>query len=166
MRLRNLSALSLVVSVALLCPFVHRESVSASSGGAKAPPADQSRWVADNEGDTFVYYDDGAGAACRPATVDEAANFARRDENLELHVIRPQGPSLHAAGNINIVLRSTTQLDGFPAAKSGFIAAAARWQDRLQSQTPITIVLDVDFGPTRFGTPFGTGVLGATATQS
>src|SRR5262249_51440728 len=51
-------------------------------------------------------------------------------------------------------------------AKAGFLNAAAKWQERLQAKTPITIVLDVDFGPTRFGTPFGSNVLGATATQS
>src|SRR5262245_53483749 len=99
MRLSKLSFLALVMSVALLCsPFIHREGVSASSRIMKTSPAAQSGWVADNEADTFVYYDDGAGAACRPATVDEAAAFARRDDSLDLHVIQPQGPSLHDAG--------------------------------------------------------------------
>src|SRR5215510_10779350 len=160
MKLSKLSFLAFVVSIPLLySPLLRVQSASASSPPAKAQLSGQNGWVADTESETFVYYDNGEGATCRPATTDEAAAFAMRDDGLEMKVIHPEGPSLRDAGNINIVLRSTAQLDGFPAAKAGFLAAAAKWQDRLQSLTPITVVLDVDFGPTRFGTPFGANVL-------
>ena len=41
--------------------------------------------------------------------------------------------------------------------------AAAVWTDRIQ--TPITLVIDVDFGSTWFGTPYQAQVLGSTSPQ-
>jgi len=67
-------------------------------------------------------------------------------------------------GGLTIILRGTPQLDSFPQAKAAFLTAAARWESLIA--TPITIVVDVDFGPTFFGSPFGPGVIGATDTQS
>lgn len=66
-----------------------------------------------------------------------------------------------AATGLDIILRGTAQLDGLPAAKQAFINAAATWEARLKN--PVTIVMDVDYGTTRFGTAYGTGVLGSTS---
>src|SRR5262249_36560116 len=63
-----------------------------------------------------------------------------------------------------IVLMGTPQLDGFPQAKAAFVRAAANWEAIIG--TPITIVINVDFGPTRFGTPFPQGVIGSTSSQT
>jgi hypothetical protein len=54
-------------------------------------------------------------------------------------------------------------LEGYPAAKAAFINAAVTWESLIQ--TPITVIIDVDFGPTRFGVPFPAGVLGSTDSQ-
>ena len=62
------------------------------------------------------------------------------------------------SGGLNIVLRPTAQLDAFPEAKAAFVRAAARWEALIAN--PVTIYVDVDFGPTLFGEPFGSGVVG------
>ena len=61
---------------------------------------------------------------------------------------------------LTIMLRGTAQLDTFPDAKAAFIRSAARWESVIQN--PITVIVDVDFGPKRFGTPYGGGILGST----
>ena len=69
------------------------------------------------------------------------------------------------AQGLKIVLRSTPQLDSFPQAKEAFLRAAALWESVIQ--TPITIIVDVDFGPTIFGEPYPSSfIIGATDTQA
>lgn len=106
---------------------------------------------------------------CMAATSAEAENMLSRAK---------QGPALHRISDftssdvatagvpqtgLNIILRGTTQLEGFPDAKAAFIRAAANWQALIQ--TPITVVVDVDYGPTGFGQKFDTGVIGQTDSQ-
>ncbi len=65
------------------------------------------------------------------------------------------------AVGLDIVLRGTDQLEANPAAKQAFIVAAQAWETRLLNN--VTVVMDVDYGPTRFGTPFSSAnVLGST----
>ncbi len=81
----------------------------------------------------------------------------------KLHIL----PSLNDQRSFNglkIILRATDQLMQYPEVISAFIRAAARWERVIS--TPITTVLDVDFGPTWFGSGFGERVLGATATTT
>ena len=70
----------------------------------------------------------------------------------------------NAAPNITIVLRATQQLEQNTDAKNAFIRAAQNWEAIIKS--PITIYIDVDFGSTRFGQPWPSGVLGSTSTPS
>ena len=76
-------------------------------------------------------------------------------------------PSLNADRNaeggagFRIVLRATDQLLDRPAALLAFRRAAARWERILQ--TDLTTVIDVDYGPERFGTPYPSNVLGSTS---
>jgi hypothetical protein len=86
----------------------------------------------------------------------------RRDDESSLLVITPEREKTEATG-LTLVLRGTPQLERFPQAKSAFLRAAAVWQAAVQ--TPITVVVDVDFGTTRFGTPYPDGVLGSTDSQ-
>ena len=103
----------------------------------------------------------GSQITCRKATREEALALTKRD-GVERRVI---SPASHASSNgLKIILRATPQLDSFPEAKAAFLAAAARWESLIS--TPITIVIDVDFGPTFFGQPFPPLVLGSTDTQS
>jgi hypothetical protein len=123
----------------------------------------QPLWSADPVSDSFVYEVQDGAIECRPALPDEAQAMNTIDHSATLHVIsdlyQPQ-----AAGAMNIILRGTTQLDGFPQARDAFLRAAESWKARVEA--PITVVIDVDFGPTRFGQTFPQGVLGSTSTQS
>ncbi len=81
----------------------------------------------------------------------------------KLHIL----PSLNDQRSFNglkIILRATDQLMQYPDVVLAFKIAAARWERVIT--TPVTTVLDVDYGPTRFGAAFGAGVLGATSTTT
>jgi Calx-beta domain len=119
--------------------------------------------------DSFVLYRNARGElACRSASADERRTLTRDDPS-ELHQINH--PELLAgAGNqpatndlpqhLTIILRATNQLNNFPTAKAAFISAAQNWESLVKS--PVTIYIDVDFGPTFFGDPWPEDVLGAT----
>ncbi len=65
---------------------------------------------------------------------------------------------------LKIVLRGTQQLEEFPQAKQAFLRAAATWERIIES--PISIVLDVDFGPKNFDVPFPNDrIIGSTRSQ-
>ncbi len=119
------------------------------------------------EASGFVLYQDGNQTVCRQATSEQAQAFARRDPELPLRAINHGEPGLssrqQAQTGLRIILRSTAQLDGFPAAKAAFIRAAQTWESLIR--TPITVVIDVDFGPRRFGQDYPAGAIGATAEQ-
>jgi CSLREA domain-containing protein len=86
----------------------------------------------------------------------------QRDPTLPLHVITPLEVSQQRTG-LRIILRATPQLEQFPQAKAAFLRAAQTWERWIRN--PITIVLDVDFGPTRFGQPYPPRVIGSTRSQ-
>lgn len=74
-------------------------------------------------------------------------------------------PSLNDQYNLRglrIILRATDQLMKYPDAILAFRRAAARWERVIT--TPITTVIDVDYGIQGFGFSFNTGVLGSTWT--
>lgn len=112
-----------------------------------------------------LYLEDGR-VACRDATPEEAFSLTRKAPGLELREIqRPVGgrSALQATG-LRIVLRGTTQLEAFPQAKDAFVQAAAVWEGFIRN--PITVILDVDYGPTRFGEAWpSSSVLGSTMSQ-
>jgi hypothetical protein len=68
------------------------------------------------------------------------------------------------ANGLTITLRATQQLEGYPDAKAAFLKAAATWEALIAS--PITVIIDVDFGPNRFGQTYPAGVLGSTSSQA
>ncbi len=102
-------------------------------------------------------------AVCRNATEEETRAMQSRDPEEPLRSLNLESTaSAPSQEGMKIILRGTNQLEQFPAAKAAFIRAAGRWESMIQS--PITLVIDVDYGPTRFGQPFG-GVLGSTDVQ-
>jgi hypothetical protein len=115
----------------------------------------------------FINYRSNGAVACRQATEGEATALKRRASQ-SLHVIssgrraRSQNFSTESVG-LQIVLRATSQLENYPAAKAAFLSAAATWESLID--TPITVVIDVDFGPTWFGERFDNDVLGQTDSQ-
>lgn len=104
------------------------------------------------------------GKECRPMTVGEELEMGVAEPHGELHDVTDNSPRRSAQTGLKITLRGTQQLESFPEAKAAFQRAAAKWEAIIS--TPITIILDVDFGPTRFGTPYPSGVLGSTGTQT
>jgi hypothetical protein len=114
--------------------------------------------------DGHVRYLDASGnIVCRGATPDESVSMKRRGPNGPLHVIKPARKARGSVGGLNIVLRATPQLENFPAAKAAYIRAAETLEALIGNQ--ITVVIDVDFGPTRFGEPYDPNIIGSTDPQ-
>ena len=121
----------------------------------------RSTWLAPNNLGAFVRKLVERRAVCLEAGIEQAAGIRDRDPNQPLTVIGSD-PSLGQHG-LSIILRGTSQLRGFPQASEAFERAAARWEAVIQ--TRMTIVIDVDFGPTLFGRPFDDDVVGSTDAQ-
>ncbi|MGH9842574.1 MAG: NF038122 family metalloprotease, partial [Blastocatellia bacterium] len=115
----------------------------------------------------FVTEAEGGQTVCRNATEEEARAMQQRDAEQPLRAINHEEATAFSPAQsqdgLKIILRGTPQLEQFPTAKAAFIRAAQRWESLIQ--TPITIVIDVDYGPTRFGQPYRSGVLGSTIEQ-
>src|SRR5258706_4811716 len=122
---------------------------------------------------------------CREATSEERQRVAGRNGGGPMRVIYSGAPrrkdlpygsqfwiSDEAAGlplqvsvGLRIVLHGTSQLEQNQTAKNAFIVAANRWEAIIS--TPITLVIDVDFGTTFFGQPYlDPSILGATVVSS
>jgi uncharacterized protein (TIGR03437 family) len=117
------------------------------------------------EGGSVLELRDGQ-LACRVATGEEVRAM-QRDPGQQLRAI---GEEAFAPGNpeparkgLKIILRGTAQLEQFPEAKAAFLRAARTWESLIQN--PITVVIDVDYGPTDFGKPFGENQYGLTQFQ-
>jgi hypothetical protein len=106
------------------------------------------------------------GATCRDATPEESQALADRDQLLPLHQISPVTADeiRPQEAGLRIILRGTQQLENFPQAKDAFLRAAQTWEALIRN--PITVIIDVDYGPTRFGVPYPSPhVIGSTDTQ-
>lgn len=115
----------------------------------------------------FINYRNDGGVGCRDATEEESQSLKLRFGH-PLHEIKQgrvgKGQTLETqAAGLTIVLRATRQLENYPQAKAAFIAAAARWEAVIS--TPITVIVDVDFGRTWFGESYDDYVLGQTDSQ-
>lgn len=118
------------------------------------------------EGEGFVTVLKGESIHCKQVSGKAYSDLRLNQKTNELQVIRRtdlEGVQRQKTSGLTIVLRSTSQLDSYPQAKEAFIKAAAKWESLIAS--PITIIIDVDFGATRFGIPFPQGVVGATQPQ-
>jgi hypothetical protein len=118
---------------------------------------------------------------CRDATPAERIQILKRNPNVRTSPVSPSldGEGFQAdaiqtdstgyktstanltAGHLDIILRPTAQLQANAAALAAFQRAAATWENLIT--TEITVVIDVDFGPTRFGETYPDGVLGSTS---
>lgn len=154
------AASSLFVLILVLLPLSKTVFCSNASGLPESPSY-RSVWLAPNNLGAFVRKLVDGRAVCLEAGVEQARSIRDRDPNLPLTALVPD-PSLDQQG-LRIILRGTSQLRGFPLASEALKRAAARWEAVIQ--TRVTIVIDVDFGPTLFGTPFDDNVVGSTDTQ-
>ncbi|MCI0488632.1 MAG: NF038122 family metalloprotease [Blastocatellia bacterium] len=161
-----LFALRLFITAFLIAAMALLVCYTTPAAASRPTNQQAGEWLRDTDSDGFVYYADGGRIACRPATPDEARAFAERDPFLPLKVITPRANllGLQEDEGLNIILRGTPQLDNFPQAKEAFLRAAANWRALVRAN--ITVIIDVDFGPTRFGQPFPQGVLGSASSQS
>jgi CSLREA domain-containing protein len=105
---------------------------------------------------------------CRAATDEEVRQRERETKRLGLRPINhPELFSIDGTKKeesvgtgLIIILRATQQLQQNQAAVTAFTRAAQNWETLVIS--PVTIYIDVDFGPTFFGQTYPGGVLGAT----
>jgi hypothetical protein len=112
----------------------------------------------------FMLRREGNQTICNDATVTEMQELKNSEQDVPMHVLNPQGEIVTQAVNgLTLTLRGTQQLEANPQAKAAYIRAAETWMSIIKS--PITVVIDVDFGTTRFGTPYEANVLGATNSQ-
>jgi hypothetical protein len=112
----------------------------------------------------FTIHREGNQSVCKDATPEEMQEFKNSDTHLPLQVLNPRSELVtQAVDGLTLTLRGTAQLDANPQAKAAFVKAAEMWMSIVKS--PITVIVDVDFGTTRFGTPYQPGVLGATSSQ-
>jgi len=119
---------------------------------------------ADSAEDGFVIVRVGDEISCRRMTAREAQELLVEERQAELHRLNDQ-QRVQAQQGLKVTLRGTQQLESFPQAKDAFLRAAAKWEAIIQ--TPITIIVDVDFGANFFGTPYPSpGIIGATAGQN
>ena len=126
-----------------------------------------------SNGSFVVYQGPNGETVCRDATLAEgralkgsASSFGFRQINhLKNQTMLGNGSGeVPASSGLTIVLRASSQLDQNQQAKAAFIAAAAKWEALIQD--PITVVIDVDYGPTVFGISFpSSNTLGLTSTQ-
>jgi hypothetical protein len=109
---------------------------------------------------SVLYQSDGAIRA-RNATAEETLLIADRDAAGPLQTISSYAPT--AQTGLRIMLRATSQLESNPQAKAAFIRAASLWESLVR--TPMTIILDIDYGPTCFGAQVESDVIGFTNPQ-
>ena len=88
----------------------------------------------------------------------------RAQRSLNLTALPSLNPPEQLTG-LRIVLRATDQLLARPEALISFRRAAARWERAIK--TPITVVYDIDYGPTRFGgDPYGSSTIASATSAS
>ena len=119
-------------------------------------------WMGPATMGTFVRRVAAGGMTCLAANPDQAARIRSRNPNQPLTVLSDSDAQSQRPG-LKIVLRGTSQSLNFPAAVGAIERAAGQWENVIQ--TNITIVIDVDFGPTQFGAPFDPQIAGIVDTQ-
>lgn len=153
-RVKSLLASAVVAAATLTTPAASR---------AQEPV--ERRPVPYTLGGGFVVTMGDHGRVCRQATFDEMEAM-RRAPGVEVHYLQPDKAAKTQGtptGGLTILLRGTTQLDSFPQAKAAYVRAAETWEAVVRTQ--ITVVIDVDFGPRRFGQSYPPGVIGSTNAQ-
>lgn len=156
---RAAAAFLLIVSLVVLSlsPRAVRSNNSILPDGSNS----RSAWLTPNNLGAFVHKLVDGRAVCVEAGAEEARNIRERDANLPLTGLTPdRSPDQQG---LRIVLRATSQLLSSSTASEAFKRAAAQWEALIQDR--VTIVIDVDFGPTLFGKPFDDSVVATTDAQ-
>jgi hypothetical protein len=160
--------LTLIATALVFALFTYQSNASLARATQQISPLsafDNSSFASTQNEDGFILYKTDQGVECREASPLEARMFSPQEDSIGLHRISPihtNAVDTESRG-LQIVLRATQQLERFPEARSAFLRSAAIWEDKIQ--TPITIVIDVDYGPTLFGTPWPAGSIGGSGAQ-
>ncbi len=171
MRLRFFLLL-LILAVVLFfrpgSPVTSAQSVTSTAPETPAAVDDGLGWQAGPETRYLITWT-GEGTSCRTMTREEAEYWRAERGRDSLRELRDGGLNRIAEtgqqAGLKIILRATAQLENNPQAKEAFLRAAAYWESIITS--PITVVIDVDYGPTRFGVPYpSANVIGSTSTQT
>jgi hypothetical protein len=173
------SLLSLLVVFASLLPLA---SQAQTGGDGSTPVPAKSSPASDSY---VIYMDENGDATCRVATPSERLQIERVTPRVRRispvldtptysssaagagtttanSAATPVTDNLLPSAGLHIILRGTASLDANPAAKQAFLVAANRWEALVS--TPITVVIDVDFGTTFFGcSTYGANILGQTS---
>lgn len=154
---RCIIALALVVLV-----FLPTLTITVSANPPADPPSENEHFL--------LYRGDNGDAVCREATPEEARELDKiRPTELRPinHLEGDEKPRLGAEDlpqHLTIILLATANLEANAPAKAAFIRAATAWESRINS--PVTIYIRVDYGPTNFGSPWPDQVLGSTSSPS
>jgi hypothetical protein len=149
-------ALSLVLAL-----FFTSLSLTVSAQTPSGPPT--------FEYDHFVFYrDDNGDMVCRDANDAERQVLDKVSpknlhpiNHLEEEAMALRSPGENFNGGLRIHAEGTEQLKSIPGAEAALLRAATAWENVITS--PVTIYLDVDYGPTNFGQTWPSGVLASTA---
>ena len=153
--LRRLAPLFLAAAI---CMPLHTSSARVA---IPVSPTQPTIMAAPGASQACVLYQNTKGLGCRDANREEAQQLAMPRDGRDLRII--SSPQINQTNGMKIILRATEQLESNPTAKAAFLRAAAMWESVIQS--PITVVIDVDFGPTFFGQSFPDGAVGITNPQ-
>ncbi len=166
---RNLPAnavylsLLLLACLALLSPGLWPPARATAQGANQRAP----EFVQAAAGGGYIIRAQNGQRVCQQATLAESSLMRRAAvEQPELRVIYGGRARVaeQAQIGLRVMLRATAQLDNFPVAKAAFIRAAQNWESQLL--TPISIIVDVDFGPTFFGQAYPKAdIIGQTQLQ-
>lgn len=126
-------------------------------------PGNPSVWAGPNTLGVFARKAVDGRIVCLEANSEQTQSIKGR--NLPLIRLTPEpDPSRSLRKGLRIILRGTSQLQNFPAAIEAFKRAAAQWEAVIQ--TVVAIVIDVDLGPTLFGSQFTDDVAAVTDAQA
>ena len=153
---RQLVALVLVLTV-----FLPTLVVTVSAYVPADTRSDNEHWL--------IYRGANGDTVCRKATEAEARELDQiKPTGLQqinhLELLKPRLSAEDLPQHLTIILRGTDNLKANPAAEAAFNRAAAAWESVVSS--PITIYIDVDYGPTNFGAAWPAQVLGSTSSPA
>ena len=167
LRVACVVALAFTLCAATLKAGVTNASVRPRVSCIRAPSdiaAARTAWEGPSTLGCFVHKMVDGRAICLEAGAEQARRLKDRDADAAQIILTPfPDPSGSPRTGLKIVLRGTPRLMGFPDAIEGFKRAAAQWE--VQIQTVMTVVIDVDYGPTAFGKPLDDDVVATCDAQ-
>jgi hypothetical protein len=154
------AALVCVLILSLTFFPVTRKADAANAAALPQSFGNRSVWTGPYALGAFVQRMVDGRSVCFEAGIEQVHRLKDRDPSLPLSDLVPD---LNQLNGLKIILRGTPQLQSIAAARDAFMRAATRWQNLIQ--TNVTIVIDVDFGPTLFGQPFDADVVSSADAQ-